>query len=103
MRAARVSSLSPLVCGTRWRRLEVATGEVAASCEYFSALDFYYQRQATSKDLNRRFQKLWPKVCGAFIKWLRPQLVQGPDRVRWVYEQVLAGKSKPEVAYLCKL
>ncbi len=82
---------------------EVATGEIAASCEYFSALDFYYQRQATSKDLNRRFQKLWPKVCGAFIKWLRPQLVQGPDRVRWVYEQVLAGKSKPEVAYLCKL
>ena len=82
---------------------EVAPGEIAASCEYFSALDFYYQRQARSADLNRRFQKLWPKVCGEFIKWLKPQLVEGPDRVRWVYEQVLAGKTKPEVAYLCKL
>ncbi|BFM08510.1 DUF2855 family protein [Halioxenophilus aromaticivorans] len=82
---------------------EVASGELAMSCEYFSALDFYYQRHARSKDLNYRFQQLWPNACGAFIKWLKPQLVEGPDRVRWVYEQVLAGKSKPDVAYLCKL
>lgn len=82
---------------------EVATGELAASREYFSALDFYYQHHARSADLNRRFMNRWPGACNAFSQWIVPQLIEGPDRMRWVYEQVLAGKSKPESAYLCKL
>lgn len=82
---------------------EQDAGEVITSCEYFSALDFYYQRQAGSSDLNTRFQQSWPGASAAFTEWLKPLAVNGPEGVRWVYEQILAGTSQPDVAYLCKL
>jgi len=82
---------------------EVATGAIASSAEYFSAWEYYDRRQREGDDIDNRFQQAWGGVCAAFQEWLRPQLIVGPERVRWVYEQVLAGTSKPEVGYLCKI
>ncbi|WP_317931002.1 DUF2855 family protein [Halioxenophilus sp. WMMB6] len=71
--------------------------------ESFSAVEFYRQHSANQDHLNHQFQESWKSACEAFGHWLQPRLVEGVEEVRWVYEQMLAGKATPEVGYLCQL
>ena len=71
--------------------------------EYFSALSFYQQRLQKAERLNQQFQQRWGGACQAFNHWLEPKLVEGVEEVRWVYEQMLAGKARPTTGYLCQL
>jgi hypothetical protein len=73
--------------------------------EIFNADDFF--QQIVGFDTRARtafeFKEHCVLACEAFSNWLSPQLIEGADEVRWVYQQILAGKADPSVAYLCQV
>ncbi|GAA6170181.1 DUF2855 family protein [Sessilibacter corallicola] len=73
--------------------------------EIFNPQDFFQQVMGydTRARMAFEFKEHCVLACEAFSSWLSPQLIDGAEEVRWVYQQILAGKSDPAVAYLCQV
>lgn len=85
-----------------WQQ-RASAGQISPDSEQFSAPKYFSQQGGGASDLCQAFEPSWMSASEALRRWLQPELIEGVDEVRWVYEQVLAGNANPKVGYLCQL
>jgi hypothetical protein len=78
--------------------------QAALKGDAFEPRSYYSELSQERRDrADAGFKAVWPHLCEAFRQWLNPTWVEGADEVCWVYEQMVAGKAKPQSGYLCQL